>query len=118
MSSPAPRDPWQRVTPSSSALPSSVTRYGPLYPVGVTPGPAHQEPVVAPVQTVHVYHHQPVAAAHAHSLTYWLLLGFWWAPTKWLGRVILWLTFWPLGLWRSHRAAQRKTELKVRRGQR
>lgn len=32
---------------------------------------------------------------------YRLTVGWWWGPSKWLGRVTLWLVFWPVGLWRS-----------------
>lgn len=40
--------------------------------------------------------------------TWWLLVGWWWAPACWAGRVLLWLVVWPLGLWRSLRHGQRK----------
>lgn len=30
----------------------------------------------------------------------------------WLGRVTLWLVFWPVGLWRSVRHGRRKSELR------
>lgn len=32
---------------------------------------------------------------------YWVTIGWVWEPLKWLGRVMLWLVFFPLGLWRS-----------------
>jgi hypothetical protein len=31
-----------------------------------------------------------------------------WTLTKWLGRVCLWLAFWPVGLWRSIRHGKDK----------
>lgn len=31
-----------------------------------------------------------------------------WRFTKWLGRVTLWIVFWPFGLWRSIVHGQRK----------
>src|SRR3954471_22740563 len=40
-------------------------------------------------------------ARTAHGPVYWLLIGWWWGPTKWLVRVVLWLFLWPVGLWRS-----------------
>ena len=57
-------------------------------------------------------------ARRAHSWWYWLTIGWVWSPTKWLGRVALWLLCWPLGLWRSwvhHHATQ---AARLRRGQR
>lgn len=33
-----------------------------------------------------------------------------WAVLKWLGRVTLWLVFWPVGLWRSVVHGRRKHE--------
>lgn len=32
---------------------------------------------------------------------YWVSIGWVWEPLKYLGRVALWLVFWPAGLWRS-----------------
>jgi hypothetical protein len=32
------------------------------------------------------------------------------APLFWLGRVLLWIVFWPIGLWRSVRHGRRKSE--------
>jgi hypothetical protein len=54
----------------------------------------------------------------AHGLWYWLLLGWWWGPTKWMGRVLLWLLFWPLGLWRSSVHHGDTRYAKMRRGTR
>lgn len=45
---------------------------------------------------------------------YWLLIGWWWNPLKWMGRVLLWLFAWPLGLWRSMRNNRVKTERRMR----
>ena len=55
-------------------------------------------------------------ARTAHGLAYWLLVGWWWGPVKWLGRVLLWLVLWPVGLWRSivHRSDAR--DARMRRG--
>ena len=54
----------------------------------------------------------------AHGLWYWLLVGWWWGPTKWSGRVLLWLLFWPLGLWRSMAHHGNARDSKMRRGAR
>ncbi len=57
-------------------------------------------------------------ARHAHGMFYWLIIGWWWGPLKWMGRVSLWLLMWPLGLWRSYRHSQSKQESRMRRGYR
>jgi len=58
-----------------------------------------------------------VAPAHtAHGFIYWLLVGWWWGPTKWLGRVLLWVGFWPVGLWRSIVHGRNTRDSKMRRG--
>jgi hypothetical protein len=44
---------------------------------------------------------------------WWLIIGWWWAPACWLGRCLLWLVAWPLGLWRSIRHGQKAS---ARRG--
>lgn len=31
-----------------------------------------------------------------------------WEVTKWAGRMTAWVIFWPFGMWRSHRRAQRR----------
>src|SRR4051812_11698543 len=36
-------------------------------------------------------------ARTAHGPLYWLLVGWWWGPAKWMGRVLLWLVLWPVG---------------------
>lgn len=36
------------------------------------------------------------------------------APITWLGRVTLWIVFWPLGLWRSVRHGRKKSEARQR----
>jgi len=38
----------------------------------------------------------------SHPAIYWTLIGWWWEPTKWGGRMLLWLFAWPVGLWRTH----------------
>lgn len=55
-------------------------------------------------------------ARTAHGIHYWLWVGWWWAPLKWLGRVSLWLIMWPLGLWRSWANSRAKRDARVRRG--
>lgn len=35
---------------------------------------------------------------------------FVWSFVKWLGRVLLWVVFWPAGLWRSIRHGSRKRD--------
>ena len=37
-------------------------------------------------------------ARTAHGLAYWLLIGWWLGPTKWAGRVLLWVVLRPVGL--------------------
>ena len=57
------------------------------------------------------------APAHmAHSPLYWALIGWWWGPTKWVGRVLLWVVFWPVGLWRSIVHGRDTRDAKMRRG--
>jgi len=55
-------------------------------------------------------------ARTAHSIHYWLWIGWWWGPTKFFGRVMLWLFMWPLGLWRSMAHSRAKREARERRG--
>jgi hypothetical protein len=57
-------------------------------------------------------------AKSAHGGGYWALVGWWWEPAKWLGRVSLWVLFFPLGLWRSVRHGRKTSEAKQRRGYR
>ena len=57
-------------------------------------------------------------ARTAHGPVYWLLIGWWWGPTKWLGRVMLWLFLWPVGLWRSIVHGRKNREARERRGYR
>lgn len=35
------------------------------------------------------------------------------APFTWLGRVVLWLLFWPLGLWRSIRHGRKRDQAQL-----
>jgi hypothetical protein len=49
----------------------------------------------------------------ANGPAYWLLVGWWWNPLKWLGRVCLWLVLWPIGLWRSLRHGRKKSEQRI-----
>ena len=55
-------------------------------------------------------------AKTAHGPTYWVLVGWWWAPLKWLGRVALWVVFFPLGIWRSVVHSRKTRDAKTRRG--
>lgn len=55
-------------------------------------------------------------ARMAHGIWYWLLVGWWWGPTKWLGRFLLWICMWPLGLWRSIVHGRKGRDSKMRRG--
>jgi hypothetical protein len=55
-------------------------------------------------------------ARTAHGSVYWLLVGWWWAPAKWIGRVALWVLFFPLGIWRSYANNRKKRDLRERRG--
>lgn len=57
-------------------------------------------------------------ARTAHGPAYWIFVGWWWGPTKWFGRVLLWLFMWPLGLWRSIVHGRKGREKKERRGYR
>lgn len=42
------------------------------------------------------------------SMAWWLIVGWWWAPLAWLGRVLLWVVVWPVGLWRSWRHGRKR----------
>lgn len=57
-------------------------------------------------------------ARTAHGPAYWLLVGWWWLPLAKLGRVLLWMLFWPAGLWRSMRHGRKTRESRERRGYR
>ena len=57
-------------------------------------------------------------ARTAHGWSYWIIAGWWWEPLKWLGRVTLWIVFWPAGLWRSLRHGRKNQEARERRGYR
>ncbi|MBI2710306.1 MAG: DUF2510 domain-containing protein [Actinobacteria bacterium] len=85
--------------------------------------PAAPPAIVVHTHVAPVIHNELIAgsrvtpiARHAHGLRYWILLGWWWAPLKWLGRVALWLLFFPLGFWRSYANHDRKKELRQQRG--
>lgn len=56
-----------------------------------------------------------MSTPRAHSVTYWCTVGWWWEPLCWSGRVMLWLFAWPVGLWRSHRHAQRNDTARAQR---
>jgi hypothetical protein len=55
-------------------------------------------------------------ARNAHGSAYWLTVGWWWIPAKWLGRVSLWVLFLPLGIWRSVVNGRKKRDARERRG--
>jgi hypothetical protein len=57
-------------------------------------------------------------ARHAHGPAYWLLVGWWWEPLAWAGRMLLWLFLLPVGVWRSLRKGRRNREARERRGYR
>lgn len=57
-----------------------------------------------------------VPARTAHGPAYWALVGWWWNPLKWLGRVALWVLFFPLGIWRSVVHSRKERDAKMRRG--
>lgn len=57
-----------------------------------------------------------IPARTAHGPAYWAFVGWWLAPAKWLGRVLLWIVFFPVGAWRSIANHSRKKELRQRRG--
>lgn len=57
-------------------------------------------------------------ARTAHGFMYWLLVGWYWGPLKWVGRVLLWVFLWPVGLWRSVVHGRKTQNAKVRRGAR
>lgn len=59
-----------------------------------------------------------IPARNAHGPIYWILVGWWWGPIKWVGRVCMWLLFWPLGLWRSIVHGRNARDAKMRRGYR
>lgn len=55
-------------------------------------------------------------ARTAHGPAYWLLIGWWWEPLTWAGRVLLWLFLLPIGIWRSVRKGRKNREARERRG--
>jgi hypothetical protein len=115
-------DQWGRpvFNPNGSPLlvPANMVQAGAPYAQGAPSPWMPQVGIAVPVtQTVVVNNHAAVSARRAHGAAYWILVGWWWGPAKWLGRVLLWLFFFPLGIWRSIRHSQRKTELKALRGQ-
>ena len=55
-------------------------------------------------------------ARTAHGPGYWAAVGWWWEPTKWLGRVSLWVFLLPLGIWRTVRHSRKNREARERRG--
>lgn len=57
----------------------------------------------------------PRPARTAHGLGYWLFVGWWWGPTKWVGRVLLWFFLFPVGIWRSIRHSQKAEGRRWRR---
>lgn len=57
-------------------------------------------------------------ARAAHGPFYWLLLGWWWEPLAWLGRILLWVFLFPVGVWRSLRKGRKNREARERRGYR
>lgn len=59
---------------------------------------------------------QPPPARTAHGPVYWLLIGWWWAPAKWVGRVSLWVFLLPVGIWRSVRHGRKVRDERHRRG--
>lgn len=54
----------------------------------------------------------------AHGPGYWLLVGWWWEPLAWAGRMLGWLIFLPFGIWRSARKGRKNREARARRGYR
>lgn len=56
-------------------------------------------------------------AKNAHGTGYWLLIGWWWEPLAWFGRMCAWLIP-PLGIWRSGRKGRKNREARERRGYR
>lgn len=59
----------------------------------------------------------PRPARTAHGAGYWLTVGWFWSPAKFVGRACLWLVFWPAGLWRSWRHGRKADAARARRGQ-
>jgi hypothetical protein len=43
------------------------------------------------------------------------MLRFITAPFRWLGRILLWIVFLPLGIWRSIRHGRKASERKILR---
>lgn len=54
-------------------------------------------------------------ARAAHGIVYWLLLGWWWEPLCWAGRMLCWLIP-PIGIWRSARHGRKMQNARLRRG--
>ena len=84
------------------------------------PAVAYSAPnaTLAPPVVVHAGPTYRGPARAAHGPLYWLLIGWWWGPTKWLCRVMLWVFLWPLGLWRSIVHGRKNREARERRGYR
>lgn len=57
-------------------------------------------------------------ARNAHGAAYWTLIGWWWEPVKWAGRMALWIFVFPVGVWRSLRRGRKNREARERRGYR
>jgi hypothetical protein len=55
-------------------------------------------------------------ARMAHSPVYWIFVGWWLGPVKWIGRVLLWLVFFPAGIWRSYVHHKKTGAARERRG--
>jgi hypothetical protein len=47
---------------------------------------------------------------------YWLLIGWWWEPLAWAGRMLGWVVFLPFGIWRTVRKGRKNREARERRG--
>ena len=70
---------------------------GGVLPLGYTPpAPTYAYPPAAYAPPAPVV--EPMAVRTAHSAAWWVLVGWWWAPSYWFVRVLVWLFFWPFGL--------------------
>lgn len=77
-------------------------------PFFTTPVGSMPAPVIMPVYAA--------PAATSHGAGYWIFVGWWWGPAKFLGRLLLWIVFCPVGLWRSIVHHTDKRHDRMRRG--
>lgn len=92
------------------------------YEFGPQPGPRLVQTWDGSTYVDHPRPRQPAyrgPARSAHGPWYWGLVGWWWEPMCWIGRMILWIPpFTIIGVWRSGRKGRKNREARERRGYR